>query len=128
MKDRAADWAKLAHRGHELANHTVSHPCDLQDQSVVGFRAKEIDPLENWLRNVEGTKRACDYAYLCDVTNLGSGVQTSRRTLMRTCWIAPGSYVRGRAKVLQIHSNGQGTPPIGCRRLPSATIRRMSQE
>lgn len=44
MKDRAADWAKLAHRGHELANHTVSHPCDLQDQSVVGFRAKENRP------------------------------------------------------------------------------------
>ncbi|HEX3423130.1 MAG TPA: polysaccharide deacetylase family protein [Sphingomicrobium sp.] len=73
MKDRAADWTALARRGHELANHSVSHPCDLQDQSVDGFKANEIDPLQNWLRNVEGAKRAGDYAYPCDVTNLGRG-------------------------------------------------------
>src|SRR5689334_20706331 len=26
-KDRLADWKKVASRGHELANHTLFHPC-----------------------------------------------------------------------------------------------------
>jgi peptidoglycan/xylan/chitin deacetylase (PgdA/CDA1 family) len=73
MKDRASDWAKLARRGHELANHSVTHPCDLQDQNVDEFRMREIDPLQDWLRQVEGDKRGRDYAYPCDVTNLGHG-------------------------------------------------------
>lgn len=73
MKDRASDWAELARRGHELANHSVSHPCDLQHQDVVDFRAREIDPLQRWLRQVEGDRRGRDYAYPCDVTNLGRG-------------------------------------------------------
>jgi peptidoglycan/xylan/chitin deacetylase (PgdA/CDA1 family) len=73
MKDRAADWAALARRGHELANHSVSHPCDLQDRSVEDFKVREIDPLQRWLRQTEGLKRSRDYAYPCDVTNLGSG-------------------------------------------------------
>ena len=73
MKNRASDWAALARRGHELANHSVSHPCDLQRQDVDDFRMREIDPLQHWLRQVEGDRRARDYAYPCDVTNLGRG-------------------------------------------------------
>ena len=73
MKERASDWAKLAMRGHELANHSVTHPCDLQHQIVDDFRVKEIDPLQRWLRQVEGDKRSRDYAYPCDVTDLGRG-------------------------------------------------------
>ena len=73
MKDRASDWAALAKRGHELANHSVSHPCDLQNKRVDDFRAREIDPMQSWLRRVEGDKRGRDYAYPCDVTNLGPG-------------------------------------------------------
>lgn len=73
MKNRASDWAKLARRGHELANHSVSHPCDLQRQDVEDFRTREIDPLQRWLRQVEGDRRGRDYAYPCDVTNLGRG-------------------------------------------------------
>ncbi len=73
MKNRAADWAALARRGHELANHSVSHPCDLQDERVSEFKAREIDPLQRWLRQTEDLKGSRDYAYPCDVTNLGSG-------------------------------------------------------
>lgn len=73
MKDRASDWAKLAKRGHELANHSVSHPCDLQLQAVDDFRMREIDPLQRWLKQVEGDRRGLDYAYPCDVTDLGRG-------------------------------------------------------
>lgn len=73
ISDRAAEWAALAERGHELANHTMTHPCGLQDQAVGSFRARQIDPLEHWLAKVEGTRRNRDFAYPCDVTNLGPG-------------------------------------------------------
>lgn len=73
ISDRAAEWAALAKRGHELANHTMTHPCDLQDQAVGSFRERQIDPLEHWLAKVEGTSRDRDFAYPCDVTDLGPG-------------------------------------------------------
>ena len=73
MKDRAADWAELARRGHELANHTVSHPCDLRRETVESFEMTEIDPMERWLSKIEGAKRSRDFAYPCDVTDLGPG-------------------------------------------------------
>lgn len=73
IKDRASDWAALANRGHELANHSVSHPCDLRRMSMDAFRREEIEPMQRWLEQVEGAKRSRDYAYPCDVTDLGPG-------------------------------------------------------
>ena len=73
MQDRAQDWAALARRGHELANHTISHPCDLQREGVEQFKDKEIDPMQHWLARIEGPKRSRDFAYPCDVTNIGPG-------------------------------------------------------
>lgn len=73
MKNRAADWAALARRGHELANHSVSHPCDLRRKNIEDFGKEEIEPMQRWLEQVEGAKRGRDYAYPCDVTDLGPG-------------------------------------------------------
>ena len=73
MKGRASDWAALAKRGHELANHSVTHPCDLQNRGVDDFKASEIEPMQAWLGKVEGDSKGRDYAYPCDVTNLGRG-------------------------------------------------------
>lgn len=73
MKDRAEDWAALARRGHELANHTVSHPCDLRRETADRLKADEIDPMQRWLAQVEGPRRGRDFAYPCDVTDLGPG-------------------------------------------------------
>lgn len=73
MKDRAADWAAIAHRGHELGNHTVSHRCDLRLETAESFKSSEIDPVERWLTKVEGPRRSRDFAYPCDVTDLGPG-------------------------------------------------------
>lgn len=73
MKDRASEWSALPRRGHELANHTMTHPCDLQRQAPATFAAREIDPLQRWLSHVEGPWRGRDFAYPCDVTNLGRG-------------------------------------------------------
>lgn len=73
IEDRAAEWAALPTRGHELANHSMSHPCDLQREDVATFAQREIDPLQDWLERVEGPSQARDFAYPCDVTNLGPG-------------------------------------------------------
>lgn len=73
MKDRAADWAAIARRGHELANHTVTHPCDLRRTSPSRFKAAEIDPMQRWLGKIEGARHGHDFAYPCDVTDLGPG-------------------------------------------------------
>ena len=73
MKDRASEWAALARRGHELANHTITHPCDLGRRRPASFAAREIDPLQRWLASVEAAGRGRDFAYPCDVTDLGPG-------------------------------------------------------
>lgn len=78
MKDRLDEWAVLPSRGHELANHTVTHPCDLRRRRVSTFAAREIDPLQRWLAKIEGPSRGRDFAYPCDVTDLGSGTSNEQ--------------------------------------------------
>ena len=73
IQHRLADWAALARRGHELADHTVSHPCDLQRYMPREFIEKQIAPMEAWLRSVDPDRSNAAYAYPCDVTNLGPG-------------------------------------------------------
>jgi len=35
--DRLADWQAVARAGHEIADHTVHHPCDLRGYSPARF-------------------------------------------------------------------------------------------
>src|SRR5579871_3888906 len=35
------DWIKLSRSGHEMGNHTVSHPCGLQTYSPASFARDE---------------------------------------------------------------------------------------
>lgn len=73
IRGRLSDWRALAARGHELANHTVTHDCDLAGDRTGAFRRREIDPMERWLRSIDSDSRGQDYAYPCDVTDLGPG-------------------------------------------------------
>lgn len=73
IETRLGDWREAAAEGHELANHTVSHPCDLQLYRPARFMAREVAPVEHLLDGIEGPARAKLYAYPCDVTNLGAG-------------------------------------------------------
>lgn len=73
IRHRLPDWIALARRGHELANHTVTHPCDLQRFSPAGYRRHELLPMALWLEQIEPTVRVRSFAYPCDVTNLGPG-------------------------------------------------------
>lgn len=78
IRRRLADWRALATRGHELANHTVTHDCDLVGDRSSAFRRREVDPMERWLRSVDGHSHGQDYAYPCDVTDLGPGTANAQ--------------------------------------------------
>jgi peptidoglycan/xylan/chitin deacetylase (PgdA/CDA1 family) len=73
MLAREADWRAAAIRGHELANHTLTHPCDLRLFSSEGFIRREVEPMEHYLNALAPGRRSRFYAYPCDVTNLGRG-------------------------------------------------------
>lgn len=77
--DRVVDWAKLPARGHELGAHTVHHPCNLGPLSARQYADREMRPVERWLDQVAGTARPHDFAYPCDVTNLGPGSANVQR-------------------------------------------------
>src|SRR6476646_9727332 len=40
---RLADWERVAADGHEVANHTVTHPCALQRLQPEAFERGEIE-------------------------------------------------------------------------------------
>lgn len=71
--DRVGDWEKMPARGHELGAHTMHHPCNIGPLSPQAFADKEFLPLEAWLDKVAGPARPHDFAYPCDVTDLGPG-------------------------------------------------------
>jgi peptidoglycan/xylan/chitin deacetylase (PgdA/CDA1 family) len=73
MARRAADWVVAGHHGHEIANHSMLHLCDLGRFSPDQYFAREIAPMEAWLDRSFGPARLRSFAYPCDVTNLGGG-------------------------------------------------------
>lgn len=79
IADRADDWARLPARGHELGAHTVSHTCNLERLRSSTYADREFKPLEAWLDRVAGPGRARDFAYPCDVTDLGPGIANVER-------------------------------------------------
>ena len=76
IEHRLAEWAMLPAAGHELGNHTMSHPCDLRRFTPRGFIEREVEPMEEWLNAVAPGRDNLAYAYPCDVTNLGPGSPT----------------------------------------------------
>jgi len=73
IRRRLGDWAALAKQGHELANHTITHPCDLGPFTAASYRRRELAPMARWLERAEPGEPVRSFAYPCDVTNLGPG-------------------------------------------------------
>jgi peptidoglycan/xylan/chitin deacetylase (PgdA/CDA1 family) len=73
IRSRLTDWISVGARGHEIANHTVSHPCDLSHLEPVAFVDHEVAAMERWLDTQFGRNRPHVFAYPCDVTDLGTG-------------------------------------------------------
>jgi peptidoglycan/xylan/chitin deacetylase (PgdA/CDA1 family) len=67
------DWVRIARAGHEIGNHTISHPCGLQAYSPASFARDELIPMQLWLDLNFGVSDKRLYAYPCSVTNLGRG-------------------------------------------------------
>lgn len=73
VRARAAEWQQIAARGHELANHTVTHPCDISGNDWRSYGSRQIEPLNRFLDAWAAVKGSRDFAYPCDVTDLGPG-------------------------------------------------------
>ena len=71
---RRKDWARLARDGgHEVGNHTVTHPCDLSRYTAASFARREIAPMDDWLDENFGRNPGRLFAYPCSATDLGPG-------------------------------------------------------
>ncbi len=75
---RVADWVKVAQLGHEIGNHTVSHPCALAGYSEMDFADREVLPMEAYLDEHFGSLRPRIFAYPCGYLGLGRGVTDHR--------------------------------------------------
>ncbi len=73
MDARLKDWVALSRQGHEIADHTQSHPCELAAYSAETFELQEIGAMERYLDDNFGPSRARTFAYPCGMTDLGAG-------------------------------------------------------
>ena len=75
---RLADWERLAANGHEVANHTVTHPCALQHLQPEAFAKGEIDGMEGFLDANFSADRTRTFAYPCGYLGIGKGDRRER--------------------------------------------------
>jgi peptidoglycan/xylan/chitin deacetylase (PgdA/CDA1 family) len=70
---RVTEWQQLTAKGHELANHTVTHPCDIKGDRWQEYGRSEIAPVNRMLGLWDPTPSRRNFAFPCDVTDLGPG-------------------------------------------------------
>jgi len=80
---RLAEWEQLARDGHEVANHTVTHPCALHGVEPGAFERGEIDRMESYLDANFSADRTRTYAYPCGYLGIGHGGRRERYTRYR---------------------------------------------
>jgi peptidoglycan/xylan/chitin deacetylase (PgdA/CDA1 family) len=78
MEARLADWQKVAQLGHEIGDHTETHPCGLAHYSARRFRATQITPMERFLDANFGPPTRRPYAFPCGYIGLGEGSARDR--------------------------------------------------
>ncbi len=78
MQARLADWQAVFRRGHEVGNHSVTHPCALLHCTRDQFDDAEIAPMEAYLDEHFSADRFRSYAYPCGFTALGEGRLSQR--------------------------------------------------
>ena len=97
---RLPEWEALARQGHEVANHTMSHPCALARYSSGHFERAEIEQMEGYLDDHFGADRQRTFAYPCGYLGLGQGDRRRRfaryrRILMRDNVVAARTTAGG---------------------------------
>ena len=82
MQARVDDWIALAARGHEIGDHTVTHPCELRPYTGATFEARQLAPMESFLDAHFHQPRPRLFAYPCGATELGAhGDLNARRRI-----------------------------------------------
>ncbi len=84
VESRLEDWRRLARDGHEIANHSLRHPCTgnfpwsrdraLEEYTIEGMRAELIEA-NRLLNQMLGVDPAT-FAYPCGQTFVGRGRET----------------------------------------------------
>ncbi|MFL5297708.1 MAG: polysaccharide deacetylase family protein [Phenylobacterium sp.] len=75
---RLNEWEQLARDGHEVANHTVTHPCALHRLRPEAFERGEIDRMEGFLDSNFSPDRQRTFAYPCGFLGIGPGGRRER--------------------------------------------------
>jgi hypothetical protein len=73
MEERLSDWQAVWRSGHEVGNHSVTHPCRLRSCTSDGFGDAEVAPMEAFLDSNFTPDRFRSYAYPCGFIGLGEG-------------------------------------------------------
>jgi peptidoglycan/xylan/chitin deacetylase (PgdA/CDA1 family) len=73
MEARLSDWQAVWRSGHEVGNHSVTHPCRLRTRTEAGFDDTELEPMEAFLDRNFTADRFRSYAYPCGFIGLGEG-------------------------------------------------------
>jgi peptidoglycan/xylan/chitin deacetylase (PgdA/CDA1 family) len=78
MQERRDQWIALSKAGHEIADHTATHPCKLKAYTAERFRNEEIAPVEAYLDTGFDSPAPRAYAYPCGFVKLGGGTPGAR--------------------------------------------------
>jgi peptidoglycan/xylan/chitin deacetylase (PgdA/CDA1 family) len=73
MEERLEDWQAVSRQGHEIADHSVHHPCGLSEAKIDDFERDEIAGAETFLDANFQAGRVPIYAYPCGGLNIGKG-------------------------------------------------------
>lgn len=111
VRERVAEWQRAAARGHEIANHTVTHPCDIDGNGWRSYARRQIEPMNRALDSWQGTEASHSFAYPCDVTDFGPG--SPNRQLRRFEAVLHSQHI-----VSARTSEGPPNPPEWVKRHP----------
>jgi peptidoglycan/xylan/chitin deacetylase (PgdA/CDA1 family) len=91
MEARQDQWIALSKQGHEVADHTVTHPCKLKPYSPERFLKEEIAPTEAYLAADFASPPPHAFAYPCGFVKLGQGSTAEREHAYETV-VRPNFY------------------------------------
>ncbi len=73
MEARREQWIAVSKNGHEIADHTVTHPCRLEPYTTERLIREEIEPTERYLDEGFDSPAPRAFAYPCGFVKLGEG-------------------------------------------------------
>lgn len=128
---RAVDWRSASERGHEIANHSFSHPCPphwdaprssdlpvttMREFTEERFASEETGRAEQWLNDHVMKDDLRTYAYICDEERLGEGTEAAAKdrylNLVRKTFYAARLGHGGPVSVDEVRSEPHRIPAL----------------